>query len=201
MLPLFWFVVPPPPQGLHELPLATAMFGPLTTIGSDVPLWFAVLEPSFDCVAVCETVVPDGGVRRSPAIAVPTPPTSPSTRLETSTINRRLIVVRLLGVRVTFGSPAPTHGRGSRTRTSRGGRSGRRTPARAREPRRAGAVGPHSGSPGGTRKQEDRRAGGRRHSTHPSRRGRSSQAVAAAGAAAGVGLPVGGRATPRRLRP
>src|SRR5436309_8946253 len=66
MLPLFWFVVPPPPQGLQELPLATAMLGALATIGSDVPLWFAVLEPSFDCVAVCETAGSDGGVRRSP---------------------------------------------------------------------------------------------------------------------------------------
>ena len=96
MLPLFWFVVPPPPQGLHEAPLATAMLGPLATIGSDVPLWFAVLEPSFDWVAVCETAGSDGGVRRSPAMAVPTPPTSPSARLVTSTINKRLMFVRLL---------------------------------------------------------------------------------------------------------
>jgi len=59
--PLFWSVVPLPPQGLHELPLAIATFAPLMTTGSDVPLWFAVLEPSFDCVADCDGVAVSGG--------------------------------------------------------------------------------------------------------------------------------------------
>jgi hypothetical protein len=94
--PLFWFVVPLPPQGLHELPLAMATFAPLITTGSDVPLWFAVLEPSFDWVAVCDVSATGGGASRSPARAGPTPPTSPSTRLATSAISKRFMVVRLL---------------------------------------------------------------------------------------------------------
>ncbi|TMK69289.1 MAG: hypothetical protein E6G50_12815 [Actinobacteria bacterium] len=54
VLPLFCVVVPLPPQGEHELPLASATFGPLTTTGSDVADWLALFEPSFDCVAVCD---------------------------------------------------------------------------------------------------------------------------------------------------
>jgi hypothetical protein len=66
------------------------MFGPLTTIGADVPVWLAEFVPSFDCVAVWDVAAPsDGRGIRSLARALPTPPTSPSTRLATSTISSR----------------------------------------------------------------------------------------------------------------
>jgi hypothetical protein len=103
-LPLFWVVVPLPPQGLQELPLAIATFGPLSTTGADVAFWLAEFDPSFDCVPVCVTLGADGGGSRS-AHAGATPPTSPSTRLATSAMNKRFIVY----VSFEFGLPRNAH--------------------------------------------------------------------------------------------
>jgi hypothetical protein len=97
VLPLFWLTAAsPPPHGLHEdFPpplLAIAMFGPLTTAMFEAQAWVAVFEPSFDCVADCDgDAVPIGGVSRSPAAAVPTPPASASARLITSVRIKRCI--------------------------------------------------------------------------------------------------------------
>jgi hypothetical protein len=54
VLPLFCVVVPLPAHGEHELPLASATLGPLTTTGADVAVWLELFEPSIDCVAVCD---------------------------------------------------------------------------------------------------------------------------------------------------
>jgi len=58
LLPLFWLTVSPlpPPHGVHELPqpFPAATFGPLTTTGADLAVWFAVLLPELDWSADCD---------------------------------------------------------------------------------------------------------------------------------------------------